>query len=540
MKKIIRGIIAAMTLISSSCIENDIPYPVIPMDILSIEVEGTTGDCTIDYTNRMITIPLAETTDIQNVRIKDVTITEGATLSKEIVGVHDMRYPQYFTLSLYQDYEWVITADQHIDRRFNVIGQIGETVWDVSRNMATVYRRADFGLDTVTITQLRFGPRPEYDYPEPSSIKDFTQKDNHERTVTVEAFGRREIWRLFVEPKVPQVDFTRAVAGSEVIWVKAIGVDGATTGVRYREHGSEPWIEAEQSWYTSQGGSIEVALRHLKPQTAYDVICYAATGEEEQTTDIRTLTTEAIFRLPNADFEDWSYEGSVHYPYLSAAEAWWGTGNPASKIAGINLTTPHSEDLHPGATGRCVQMWSQKANVMGIGKFAAGNCFAGQFDRIVGTNGLVAFGRPFTLRPTSLKGWVKYECGTIDCVPSGGTGGKTPALGESDGGIIFVALGDWDYNEYGGTPESPVMIDTRDEKTFFNPQNAGIIAYGEIRFDESCSWYEFDIPLEYRDFDRKPTHIIIVCTSSRYGDYFVGSTQSKMWIDDFNLLFDYE
>ena len=539
MKRLISGIIAATALLVSSCIENDIPYPVIPMDILAIEVEGSEGDCTIDYTNRTITIPLAENTDIQHVRITDVTLTEGAVLSKEIIGVHDLRFPQYFTLSLYQDYEWVITAEQNIDRRFSVIGQIGETVWDVPRNMATVYRRADFGLDTVTITQLRFGPRPEYDYPEPSSIRDFNN-DTHMQTAIVDAFGRREIWRLYVEPKVPQVDFTRAVAGSEVIWVKAIGVDGATTGVRYRKQGDEQWIEADQAWYTSNGGTIEVALRHLTPETIYEVICYATTNDEEQTTEIKTLKTEKVFRLPNSSFEDWSFEGNVHYPYLSAAEAWWGTGNPASKIAGINLTTPHTEDLHPGATGRCTQMWSQKANVMGIGKFAAGNCFVGQFDRIVGTNGLVAFGRPFTLRPTSLKGWVKYNCGTIDCVPSGGTGGKTPNVGEQDGGIIYIAIGDWDYNIYGGTAESPVLVDTRDEKTFFGPQNEGIIAYGEIRFNESCEWYEFDIPLEYRNFDRKPTHIIIVCTSSRYGDYFVGSTQSKMWIDDFELMFDYE
>ena len=175
----------------------------------------------------------------------------------------------------------------------------------------------------------------------------------------------------------------------------------------------------------------------------------------------------------------------------------------------------------------------------GFGKFAAGNLFVGSFDRIVGTNGLVAFGHKFNLRPTALRGWVKYNCGTIDCYPSG-TSSKIPGIGNPDKGSIYIALGDWDYNVYGGNEESPVLVDTRDESTFFNSSNAGIIAYGELIFNESCDWFEFEIPIEWRDFDRVPTHLIIVASGSSYGDYFVGSTESIMWLDDFELVYDYK
>ena len=150
------------------------------------------------------------------------------------------------------------------------------------------------------------------------------------------------------------------------------------------------------------------------------------------------------------------------------------------------------------------------------------------------------FGRPFTLRPTALRGWVKYQQGIINCVPGGGTNGKTPGSGDPDGGVIYIALGDWNPAVYGGDADSPVLVDTRDESTFFTSNNPNIIAYGEIRYDASCDWYQFTIPLEYRTFDREPTHIIIVCTGSRYGDYFVGSSETYMWLDDFELLFDYE
>ena len=522
----------------TSCIENDIPYPVVEMEITDIEVEGAMGEPQIDRVNRTIALTLAETVDIRNVRITAIEYTEGATASREMVGTFDMRYPQYVTLSLYQDYEWVITASQQIDRQFSVIGQIGQTEWDLSRNIARAFRRSDYGLDTVTVTKLRLGPSPEYDYPAASTMRDFSNAE-HTQTATVEAFGRREIWRFIVEPKEVQIDITRAVPGANVIWLKAVGIEGAQTGFRYREAGTELWLEAENSWYTSQGGVIEAALRHLKKQCSYEIIGYALSAGSEQLSNIITVTTTDIFELPNANFDEWSYSDGVYYPYMTPENAWWGTGNPASKIAGINLTTPHTTDLAPGLSGTCAQLWSQKANVMGIGKFAAGNYFAGAFDRIVGTNGLVAFGRPYTLRPTALRGWVKYNQGTIDCYPNG-TSSKIPGIGEPDRGSIYIALGDWDYNEYGGNPESPVLIDTRDESTFFTSANKGIIAYGEIYYHDSCDWHQFEIPLEWRDFDRTPTHIIIVATGSSYGDYFVGSTQSIMWLDDVELVYDYK
>jgi hypothetical protein len=536
MRKFITLIAALLAL--SSCIENDIPYPVVEMDILNIEVEGAISKPNIDRANRKITVDIAENIDIRNVKITAIECSEGATLSRDMVGTFDMRYPQYVILSLYQDYEWVIVANQTIDRRFNVIGQIGETEWDTERTIAKVYRRADFGLDTVTVTQLRFGPKPEYDFPEASTFRNFNNAD-HTQTAIVDSYGRREIWRLIVEPKEVQVDVTRAVAGAKVVWLKATGIDGAQTGFRYRAKGTEAWSELEESWYTSRGGVIEAAIRHLTPQTEYEIIGYAVSDKGEQVSNVITVTTTTTFDLPNAQFNDWSTDGGTYYPYLNPESAWWGTGNPASKIAGINLTTPHTQNLAPGKTGTCAQLWSQKASVMGIGKFAAGNLFVGSFDRIVGTNGLVAFGHKFNLRPTALRGWVKYNCGTIDCYPSG-TSSKIPGIGNPDKGSIYIALGDWDYNVYGGNEESPVLVDTRDESTFFNSSNAGIIAYGELIFNESCDWYEFEIPIEWRDFDRVPTHLIIVASGSSYGDYFVGSTESIMWLDDFELVYDYK
>ena len=48
----------------------------------------------------------------------------------------------------------------------------------------------------------------------------------------------------------------------------------------------------------------------------------------------------------------------------------------------------------------------------------------------------------------------------------------------------------------------------------------------------------FNIPVEYRYTNRKPTAIIIVASSSKYGDYFSGGTGSTMWLDDFELVYE--
>ena len=75
--------------------------------------------------------------------------------------------------------------------------------------------------------------------------------------------------------------------------------------------------------------------------------------------------------------------------------------------------------------------------------------------------------------------------------------------------------------------------------TVFDKNAEAVIGYGELLLGESVSeWTEFTINIEYRRFDVEPTHILIVCTSSMYGDYFIGSENSKMWIDDFKLLYD--
>ena len=67
------------------------------------------------------------------------------------------------------------------------------------------------------------------------------------------------------------------------------------------------------------------------------------------------------------------------------------------------------------------------------------------------------------------------------------------------------------------------------------------MAYGELILDRSHpEWEEFTVELKYVRTDIAPTHLFIVCSASRWGDYFTGSTKSVMYLDDFELLYDYD
>lgn len=177
-------------------------------------------------------------------------------------------------------------------------------------------------------------------------------------------------------------------------------------------------------------------------------------------------------------------------------------------------------------------------------KFAAGNIFTGQYLATDGTDGVLGWGRPCTSRPKALKVYVRYEPGSVD------VGGDKIAKEETDKGIIYVAVGDWAGQTYSDKGTWPFVVQTKNASSLFSTEKGtysgdGIIAYGEKTFDEAYNenggYKELTINLDYDNFggnQRKPTSIIIVASASKFGDYFQGSTSSKMWLDDMELIYE--
>jgi len=87
-----------------------------------------------------------------------------------------------------------------------------------------------------------------------------------------------------------------------------------------------------------------------------------------------------------------------------------------------------------------------------------------------------------------------------------------------------------------------VQVNTGNSATFWNysalPET---IAYGcleERGNGGSGEWKQVTIPLNYTNETTFPTHILISCAASKYGDYFAGCSDSALWLDNFELLYE--
>lgn len=515
----------------ASCIENTIPYPVVELGITSVEGEGFSA--TIDASSRIVTLTLDEQSDMAAVEVTSVVLTEGATASQELTGVLDLRSPLEVVLSMYQDYYWTIKAVQPIERYFTIEGQIGQSEIDVASRTVRAYVAKGTDLSNLKVTSLKLGPKDVTTItPAIEDLTDFCSvRYVYLNYPTLK--GDLERWQIYILETEVSVQITQADAWATVAWLYGEAGEGTTVGFRYRERGQTAWVDAPSP--TIEGGTFRTKVSGLKQNTEYEFVAYS----NDDTSAVVSRTTESVVPLVNGGFELWCTKNSIIYPYSDGGDPYWGTGNVGASIANETLTEGVA-DPRPGSSGSLSARLSSKfANVFGIGKFAAGNLFIGSYVKNDGTHGIVHFGRPFTARPTALKGWLKYNCGEVDRITTQPPG-VTINKGDLDRGMIYIALGDWDPTVYGGSAESPVEVATRRiDETAFDINSEAVIAYGELPLDESVeTWTEFTIPLDYRATDRIPTHIIIVCSGSRYGDYFTGSTKSVMWLDDFELVYE--
>ena len=335
---------------------------------------------------------------------------------------------------------------------------------------------------------------------------------------------------------------------------------GATVQFGYSSDGSA-WSYADAS--QNEDGTYSASLTGLAPTTAYS---YYLVVNGENIGEPKTFTTEAAPALPNASFEYVSkVSGEDFYKFYDpdcgvegATTKFWGSGNGDEETTGSlgcpgkygQITVPEENDKIDGNRS----VLAQSLEVMGL-KLAAGNIFTGQFLHTEGTTGgSVNFGRPFSARPTALRFWAKYTTGTMGKY-SGTADGVTLSSSDYDRAQIKVAFGTWDYKKYGGSADSPVLVNTTDASTFvdfYNDKKGGTVANGDViiyndGYDlnragkvayATDQWKEYVIPLNYQKSNVYPTHIIISCSASQYGDYFVGSTSSRLWLDDFELIYE--
>ena len=345
---------------------------------------------------------------------------------------------------------------------------------------------------------------------------------------------------------------TRATVHADV---DASEGEGKTIKFAYSTDEGSTWTYADA--VNDSEGTYKAELTGLAPQTKYT---YALCIDDVQIGEPMTFTTEAAPNFPNASFEYVSkVTGNNYYKFYDpncgveeGMKMFWGSGNGegpdgvnGSANMNIVITDVDTSTKIDGNQSVVAQTSSM------VGMLAAGNLFAGQFVGLVGTSGgIVNFGRPWSSRPTAMRIWCKYETGLINILNNSNLG---VTKNDYDRAQIKIAIGTWDYKKYGGSKDSPVQVNTTDESTFVDfytdPNtiaNGDVIIYndgysinkGEKVTATTTGWIEYVIPLEYRNLNAYPTHVVVSCAASQFGDYFTGYDKTKLWIDAVELIYE--
>lgn len=341
--------------------------------------------------------------------------------------------------------------------------------------------------------------------------------------------------------QIDQNDWQNIKANSVTLSFSLSDTYEGTPGVEYSKEDEDNWTfvpvsvsaKAPRKGLKKAAKNYTVTISGLEAGTKYK---YRAACGDFHGSDIMTFSTESKFTIPYADMETWNAftiakTDNCKLPGTQADE-FWGNGNPGSMTMNISLTQ-ESEDMKKSGK-YSAKLKSQFVGLGGsVGKFAAGNLFAGTYIETQGTDGHLKFGRAYNgSHPKALSVWVNYRPGTVEKTSSEVSEIVKDGL---DIGQIYVAL----------TTEPIEIFTKKSTRKLFNKDDEQVLAYGEYTFDKTNygpdgQLQELVIPIEYYEKAKTqtPAYLVIVCSASKYGDYFCGGEGSTMYLDDFELVYE--
>lgn len=311
-------------------------------------------------------------------------------------------------------------------------------------------------------------------------------------------------------------------------------LDPASMHFEYKKADAEEWQTISAN-YNSGNQKFTATLTGLTPATQYTYrLAYEKSGNTYASEEV-SFTTETTTELHNGNLDAWSQSGSTWYPGSSSeagnTTCFWNTSNPGTSqgmgaIGGaVNPTQGVTSPVHtPG--GKAAELKSTEK----LSVFAAASLYTGSFLGLDGMSANMEFGKPFTSRPSALHGFYKYTPAVINKVDRTPDGVSIIKDETMDQCAIFIAL----------STKSFQFNNKKEEEYIDYANDPAIIAYGELPSGAATSgdnYTEFTIPLIYKSLTEKPTHIIIVCSASKYGDYMTGGVGSTMYVDDLELLY---
>lgn len=537
---------AGAALLAVGCIKNDIPYEIVPGNVTSMEIRGAES-LTLDNTARTIDLVLADTVDLRHVYLEDFRITPDAriidNMTMQELDTLDSYYldltqggeqyvipdidtdPYTFTVVTYQDYVWTLRAQQSIERVFRLSPeqQIGEARFSVNRYSVVASVPESVPLTEIDVQELKLGPSNAtmaWKAPDGTLVENVDVRTIHDFTFPqhfiVKFLDITQEWVVTVEQSKQYILDLSVNPWAKFAYFSAQGLTSAgECGFQVRPAGAGDDAWSAVSGVEVDGTSFSGKATGLQPATNYEV--RGVIGDNYG--DPVAFTTEAEAEVPNLNFNTWTQKGKTWFPNADAANSYWATGNEGVVI----YDDPNSVPVE--GAGNAVEGRAARLETLGgvpLVQIAAGNLFTGNYTTNLGNPASSAvMGRPYTGRPTRMTGWYKYTPKVVTVGGNKYSPKEHPeAVGSMDYCTIYIRLEDW------GTATS-------------RPANPKVIAYAGLEDNTEVAEYkQFDLKLEYYDRETRPTHIVIVASSSRYGEDFCGGPGSVLYVDQFALSFD--
>lgn len=557
----------------ASCdIKNDIPYPIVHGQITEFEVEGQCGSdgstnvtTTIDKEKKQITLFVNDMVNLKNLRITKITLA-GTTYNPDvdykdnpILDVDstkcldykrfpnhafsnpdatyntrvDFSEPVTFVVSTYQDYVWTVKVTQIINREIEVENQVGKAIIDSELCNAVVLVSPSQPLNKLKVNKFTLGGQHGTVSPDPSK-EDYYNFENVRTFNVTTGWGESQVWRVSILHTEEEIKTTAtAFARNHQAIISGEKPNNTEPVVEYRKKGEIAWNKVETTYINTTSTTYKATITKLEAATEYEYKVAAGKYEVE----VQDFTTATLQQMPNSSFDDWHTDASnakLYCPWASGATSFWDTGNRGATTVGNSNSFP-TDDTSTGS-GKAAYLESKYIVI----KFAAGNIFTGTYLKTDGTNGVLGFGRPFTAFPNKLTFDYKYTSKEIDKV---GDASMEYLKGRPDSCNIYVALWhveDGDYEQFQGE-KYPIIIKTKpgQDQNLFSVDDPRVIAYGNFTSGTTVtSWTSETIEVKYKNTEVAPTHILVVASSSKYGDFFTGGVGSTLVLDNLKLIYE--
>ena len=263
-------------------------------------------------------------------------------------------------------------------------------------------------------------------------------------------------------------------------------------------------------------------------------------------------------QLPNSSFEFWhnAEYGETRYIDIGVDKdnKTWATGNQGAAFAialgsqAVLPSLPYDRDNGETAAMLETQNMGGLAADFGGKGIAAGNLFAGRFEIGTVTNAHPVFGTPYTQTPTAFKVDYKYTPaeGLID--------GKLNPVDGDDAMDMYLILEKREGDKVkrlgvGWYRSAETQEEWKTEEVAIKYASNGFAPEGIEEYAKHVLKYGHDGDTSASDPNQmpeatwgdiatdKPTHILVVFTSSYLGDYFIGAPGSKLIVDNFELIY---